>query len=165
MLATPLLKALRELNPNQPASEFRLIQTIVERAVSPRRFFMLLVTGFAALGLTLAALGIYGVISYSVSERTQENGIRMALGATDSRVRFDVVRRALSLVAIGVAMGLIAALAAARAMNAMVFGTKATDLATFVSMVAVLGAVALLASYIPARRASRIEPMVALRTE
>ncbi|HKD90314.1 MAG TPA: FtsX-like permease family protein, partial [Terriglobales bacterium] len=165
ILATPLLKGLRELNPNQPASEFRLIQTIVERAVSPRRFFMLLVTGFAALGLTLAALGIYGVISYSVSERTQEIGIRMALGATDSRVRFEVVRRALSLVAIGVAIGLIASLAAARAMTSMLFGTKATDLATFVSMVAVLGAVALLASYIPARRASRIEPMVALRTE
>src|SRR5215472_12433389 len=165
VLSTPLLKALRKMNPNQPASKFRLIQTIVERAVSPRRFFMVLVTCFAALGLTLAALGIYGVISYSVSERTQEIGIRMALGATDSRVRLEVIRRALSLVAIGVAIGLIASLAAARAMTSMLFGTKATDLATFVSMVAVLGAVALLASYIPARRASRIEPMVALRTE
>jgi predicted permease len=164
-LATPVLKALRELNPNQPASEFQSIETIVERAVSPRRFFMLLVTSFAALGLTLAALGVYGVISYSVSERTQEIGIRMALGATDSRICFEVIRRALSLVALGIGVGFIASLAAARAMASLLFGTQPNDMAAFAGMVAVLGAVALLAGYIPARRASRIEPMVALRSD
>jgi len=164
-LATPVLKALRELNPNQPASEFQLIQAIVERAVSPRRFFMLLVTSFAVLGLTLASLGVYGVISYSVSERTREIGIRIALGATNSRVLFEVIRRALSLVALGIGIGFIASLAAARAMASMLFATQPNDIATFLAMVAVLGIVALVAGYIPARRASRIQPMVALRMD
>lgn len=163
-LASPLLKALRELNPNQPAAEFQPIQTIVERAVSPRRFFMLLVAFFAALGLTLAALGVYGVISYSVSERRQEIGIRMALGATTSRVRFEVICRALSPVATGIGIGLLVSAVVARAMASMLFGTKPNDIVTFAATLSVLGAVALVAAYVPAQRASRVEPTVALRS-
>src|SRR5207302_10860029 len=107
-LATTVISALRELNPNQPAAEFQPIQQIVDRAVSPRRFFMLLVLFFAGLGLTLAALGVYGVISYSVTRRTQEIGIRMALGATHTRVQLDVLRHALWPALLGIGIGTMA---------------------------------------------------------
>jgi len=163
-LATAVLGALRELNPNQPASEFQPIQRIVERAISPRRFFMLMVLCFAALGLTLAALGIYGVISYSVSRRTLEIGIRMALGATHTRVQLDVIRRTLWLALAGIGAGIVASIAVARAIASLLFGTQPTDPATFLGMVLLLGAIALVAGYLPARRASRVQPMTALRS-
>ena len=163
-MATALLSALRELNPNQPAAEFEPIQHIVDRAVSPRRFFMLLVLSFAALGLTLAALGIYGVISYSVNRRTLEIGIRMALGATHTRVQLDVIRRTLWLALIGMGLGTIASIAVARGIASLLFGTQPTDPLTLAGMVLLLGAIALLAGYLPARRASRIQPMSALRS-
>ncbi|MGZ4732997.1 MAG: FtsX-like permease family protein, partial [Terriglobales bacterium] len=162
-LAASVLRALRELNPNQPAAEFRPIQTIVDRAVSPRRFFILLVAAFAGLGLLLAALGIYGVISYSVTQRTQEIGIRMALGATMARVQLGVMGKTLVLTLIGIATGGIASLVVARAINTLLFGTTPTDPVTFAAVMIMLGAVALFAGYLPARRASRIDPMVALR--
>jgi predicted permease len=162
-LAASVLRALRELNPNQPAAEFRPIQTIVDRAVSPRRFFILLVAGFAGLGLLLAALGIYGVISYAVTQRTQEIGIRMALGATVSQVQRGVIGRTLLLTLIGIAAGSIASLVVARAISALLFGTTPTDPATFAAVMVTLAGVALLAGYLPARKASRINPMVALR--
>jgi predicted permease len=163
-MATAVLSALRELNPNQPASEFQPIQHIVDRAVSPRRFFMLLVLSFAGLGLTLAALGIYGVISYSVNRRTLEIGIRMALGATHTRVQLDVIRRTLWLALIGIGLGTIASIAVARGIASLLFGTQPTDPLTFTGMVLLLSAIALLAGYLPARRASRIQPMSALRS-
>ena len=163
-MATAVLSALRELNPNQPAAEFEPIQHIVDRAVSPRRFFMLLVLSFAALGLTLAALGVYGVISYSVNRRTLEIGIRMALGATHTRVQLDVIRRTLWLAVIGIGMGTIASIAVARGIASLLFGTQPTDPLTFAGMVLLLSAIALLAGYLPARRASRIQPMSALRS-
>ena len=163
-MATAVLSALRELNPNQPAAEFEPIQHIVDRAVSPRRFFMLLVLSFAALGLTLAALGIYGVISYSVNRRTLEIGIRMALGATHTRVQLDVIRRTLWLAFIGIGLGTIASIAIARGIASLLFGTQPTDPLTFAGMVLLLTAIALLAGYLPARRASRIQPMSALRS-
>jgi predicted permease len=162
-LAASVLRALRELNPNQPAAEFRPIRTIVDRAVSPRRFFILLVAGFAALGLMLAALGIYGVISYSVMQRTQEIGIRMALGATTSQVQFGVLRKTLLLTLVGIATGSIASLVVARAIAALLFGTTPADPVTFAVVMVTLIMVALFAGYLPARKASRIDPMVALR--
>ena len=113
-LAASVLHALRELNPKQPAAEFRPIRTIVDRADSPRRFFMLLVAAFAGLGLLLAALGIYGVISYSVTRKTQEIGVRMALGASAGRVRRDVILNTLRLAVAGLVMGTIASLVSAR---------------------------------------------------
>jgi predicted permease len=162
-LASSVMKVLRSLNPSQPASEFRPLQRIVDQAVSPRRFFVLLVSGFAALGLLLASLGIFGVISYSVTRQTQEIGIRMALGASSSQVRFGVIARALRLALAGTALGVPAAFAAARWIASMLFGTEPSDPATFVSIVFLLGVIALAAGYIPARRASRIEPVIALR--
>ena len=125
---------------------------------------MILVLSFAALGLTLAALGIYGVISYSVNRRTLEIGIRMALGATHTRVQLDVIRRTLWLALIGIGVGTIASIAVAKGIASLLFGTQPTDPLTFAGMVLLLGAIALLAGYLPARRASRIQPMSALRS-
>jgi len=157
------MAVLRQMNPNQPANEFKPIQMLVDHAGSPRRFFVMLVASFAGLGLLLAALGIYGVISYSVTQRTQEIGIRMALGASRSNVVGSVLSRTLRLALIGIAAGAIASLLVSRAIAALLFNTAPTDPVTFAAMVLLIGAVALLAGYIPARRASRINPMVALR--
>jgi predicted permease len=164
-LASSVMTKLRELNPNQPAAEFRSIQTIVDHAVSPRRFFVLLVVSFAAFGVLLAALGIYGVISYSVTQRTQEIGIRMALGASTGRVQLGVLGKTIRLVFIGIAAGIGASLLVARAIVALLYGTAPTDPVTFGAVILLLGGVALLAGYLPARRASRIDPMVALRNQ
>jgi ABC-type antimicrobial peptide transport system permease subunit len=162
-LAGSVMRTLRELNPNQPAVEFRSIQQIVDHAVSPRRFFVLLVGAFAGLGLILASLGIYGVISYSVTRRTQEIGIRMALGATQGRVQMGVISKTLQLAMIGIGVGVVASAVLANLISSMLFGTEPTDPLTFVAMMVLLAAVAVLAGYVPARRASRINPMVALR--
>jgi len=163
VLANSVIGTLRDINPKQPAADFRPIQTLVDHATSPRRFFMLLVAAFATLGLLLAALGIYGVISYSVTQRTQEIGIRMALGATRRNVVGSVLSRTLRLAVIGIFAGAIASLLVSRAIAALLFNTAPNDPMTFAAMVLLIGAVALLAGYIPARRASRINPMVALR--
>jgi len=165
VLASSVMRTLRALNPGQPATEFRPIQQIVDHAISPRRFFVLLVSAFAALGLALASLGIYGVISYSVTRQTQEIGIRMALGATQGRVLLGVLTRTLRLTLMGIALGIVASFVVARLIASLLFGTTPTDPATFAGMAALLCAVALIAGYLPARRASRIDPMVALRAE
>jgi predicted permease len=163
VLASSVMSTLRSLNPGQPANEFRPIQHLVDRAVSPRRFFVLLITIFAGLGLLLAALGIYGVISYSVTRQTQEIGIRMALGASAARVQFGVIAKSLQLAAVGVVLGAIVSAVVARSISSLLFGTEPTDPAAFAGMLVVLSAVALFAGYVPARRASRIDPMIALR--
>ena len=135
----------------------------MDHAVSPQRFFVLLVDIFAALGLLLASLGIYGVISYSVTQRTQEIGIRMALGASRSRVQLAVIRKTLRLALLGMLVGIVTSFAIAQVIASLLFGITPTDPITFAGTVLILSAVALLAGYIPARRASRIDPMVALR--
>jgi predicted permease len=162
-LATSVITTLRELNPKQAAAEFRPIQTLVDHANSPRRFFMILVASFAGLGLLLAALGIYGVISYSVTQRTQEIGVRMALGATMAQVQRSVIAKTLRLAIIGISAGAILSLFVSRAIAALLFNTAPTDPVTFAATVFLIGSVALFAGYVPARRASRINPMVALR--
>jgi predicted permease len=162
-LASAVTAVLREINPNQPANEFKPIQMLVGRASSPRRFFVMLVGAFAGLGLLLAALGIYGVISYSVTQRTQEIGVRMALGATTSQVQLSIIFRTLRLALIGVILGAIASFFLSRGIAALLFNTAPTDPLTFAAMVVILGSVALLAGYLPARRASRINPIQALR--
>ncbi|PYV87464.1 MAG: permease [Acidobacteria bacterium] len=164
VLASSVMRTLRELNPGQPATEFRPLRQIVDYAISPRRFFVLLVSGFAALGLVLAALGIYGVISYLVVRRTQEIGIRIALGATRKKIQLDIIQGTLRLALLGIAVGTVASLAVARWIASLLFGTEATDPATFAGMVLLLACIALVAGYIPARRASRIDPMMALRS-
>ena len=162
-LASSVMHDLREINPAQSAVPLRPIQEFVDHAVSPRRFFVLLVGSFAGLGLLLAALGIYGVISYSVTRQTLEIGSRMALGATALRVQFGVIFRTMWLALIGIAVGAVLSLVVASLISAMLFNTAPTDPATFIAMVALLTVVAVLAGYIPARRASRVNPMVALR--
>lgn len=164
-LAPSVLRALRELNPKQPAAEFRPIRTIVDRANSPRRFFMLLVGAFAGLGLLLAALGIYGVVSYAVTQRTQEIGVRMALGASCGRVQREVLGNTLRLAVSGLVIGAIASLGSARLIASMLFGTSPWDAASYTGTILTLMAVALLSGYLPARRASRIDPMRALRNQ
>ncbi len=163
-LASSVLHALRELNPNQPAAEFRPIRSIVDHASSPRRFFMMLVTAFALLGLILATLGIYGVISYSVTCQTQAIGIRMALGASTARVQRAVLFDTLRLAVAGVALGGAASLATARFIAAMLFKTSPFDATTYVGMAVALLALALVSGYLPARRASRVDPIQALRS-
>ena len=163
-LASSVMKVLRELNPAQPATEFRPIQNLVDHSVSPRKFFMLLVSIFAGLGLFLASLGIYGVISYSVTRQTQEIGIRMALGATRSKVQLSVIGKTLRLALIGILIGGVASFVLSKGIASLLYGTEPTDPATFAAMVVLLGTVALVAGYLPARRASRIDPMIALRT-
>ncbi len=162
-LASSVLVALRSLNPGQPATEFKPLQGLVDHAVSPRRFFVLLVTIFAGLGVLLAALGIYGVISYSVTQKTQEIGVRMALGATNGRVMRDVLVGTLRLTLAGIALGTAASLAVSRLIGSLLFSTSPWDARTFLAMVFTLATVALVSGYFPARRASRVSPMTALR--
>jgi predicted permease len=163
-LGPSVLTALRDLNPSQPAAEFRPVQSIVDHANSPRRFFLLLVAVFAVLGLLLAALGIYGVVSYSVTRQTQEIGIRMALGASAGRVQAQILTASLRLVIAGIAIGCCASIAGARLISALLYGTSPWNAATYTAVSAMLLVVAAVAGYVPAWRASRISPMVALRT-
>jgi predicted permease len=158
-----VLAVLRSLNPGQPRTGFRPLQRIVDHAVSPRRFLTSLVTCFAIFGLLLASLGIYGVISYSVTRQSHEIGIRMALGASAARVQLGVVSATLRLALIGIAIGGIASFAVARAISSLLFATPPADPLTFSAMSLLLAALALLAGYLPARRAGRTDPMAVLR--
>jgi predicted permease len=156
---------LKPLAPDIAGNEFRALQQLVDKSVSPRRFVMMMLSGFALFALILASLGIYALISYSVSQRTQEIGIRMALGASAGEVQRGIVLQTLRMAAIGMVLGLIGSWVLTRSLSGLLFGISATDPATFAGMLIVLGIVATLAGYFPARRASRIDPLVALRTE
>ena len=164
-LAAAVRAAVQPIAPNIAANEFRAVQQLVDRSVSSRRLIVLLLGGFAAFALVLASLGIYGLISYSVGQRTQEIGIRMALGASAANVQRRIVLQTLQLAAAGMAIGVAASWALARSLRGLLFGVTATDPVTFAGMLLVLVAVATLAGYLPARRASRIDPLVALRAE
>jgi len=162
-LQPTVLATLRAINPGQPAADLKPLQLLVDHASSPRRFLLYLVVAFAGLALVLAALGIYGVISYSVTQRTQEIGIRMALGATQRKVQLGIVGQTLRVASIGIVVGAITSVAVSSLISSLLFGTAPTDLETFGVIFMLLVIVALAAGYIPARRASRIDPMVALR--
>lgn len=162
-LAAGVRAALKPIEPNLPGNEFRTLGQLVDKAVSPRRFVVLLLGGFAFFALVLASLGIYGVISYSVSQRTQEIGIRMALGASAGNLQARIIMQTLGLAAAGMLLGLGASLALARALGGFLYGVTSTDPVTFLGMLIVITAVAAAAGYLPARRASRIDPMAALR--
>jgi predicted permease len=164
-LIPTLRRTLSELDSRLMATDVRQIEDLVDRSVSPRRFMVSLLGGFSLLALILASLGIYGVVSYGVSQRIPEIGVRMALGATASDVRRQIMRDTLILAAIGIVIGAGVSLALARVINTLLYATSATDPLTFGVMVALLATVALVAGYLPARRASRIDPMRALRAE
>jgi predicted permease len=147
------------------SNDFRTLQQLVDKSVSPRRFTVLLLGGFAAFALVLASLGIYALISYSVNQRTQEIGIRMALGASARDVQSRIVGQTLRLAAIGMAIGATCSWLLVRGAASLLFGVTPRDPQTFLAMALVLTTVALVAGYLPARRASRIDPMMALRAE
>jgi putative ABC transport system permease protein len=138
---------------------------LLDESIAQQQLAMALLGGFALLALMLAAMGIYGVMSYAVTQRTHEIGVRMAMGAQPSDVLRLVVGQGLTLALIGVAVGISAALAMTRLMASMLFGVSSTDPLTFISISLLLIAVAALACYVPARRAARVDPMVALRYE
>jgi predicted permease len=164
-LAKSVMSVLREANPKQTAAEFKPIQMLVDHANSPRRFFLMLVGSFATLGLVLAALGIYGVISYSVTRQTQEIGIRMALGASASHVQKQVLVSTLRLAVIGVFVGAAISITTSRLLESLLFATSPWDGLTYCAMAVALISIAALAGYVPALRASRISPLIALRSE
>jgi predicted permease len=163
-LAAGIRTALRPLDPNLPVREFVTFQDLVDRAVSPRRFLVLLLAGFAAFALILASLGIYAVISFSVSQRVQEIGIRMALGASATDVQRRIVLRTLGLAALGLALGMAGSRVLSSTLGSLLFEITTGDPATFIEVGMLLIAVAAIAGYIPAWKASRIDPMVALRS-
>jgi putative ABC transport system permease protein len=153
------------IDPSLPVSKVRTLDQIVAKSISQPRFYMTLLAIFAAVALALAGIGIFGVLSYAVAQRTREIGIRMALGAQERTVVGLVVRQAMTLVIAGVVCGTIAALLLSQTLATMLFGVTPTDPATFSGVAVVLVAVALLACYMPARRATRVDPIVALRAE
>jgi predicted permease len=156
---------IRALDKDLPVADVRDLETIAVAAVAGQRFTLLLVGLFALTALTLATIGIYGVMSYLVAQRTHEIGIRLALGAQARDVLKIVVKQGMSLAVIGAGMGLIAAAALTRLMASLLFGVNPTDPLTFIAISALLVAVALLACYLPARRATKVDPLVALRYE
>ncbi len=164
-LAAGIRTALRPIDPNLPVTEFQTLQGLVDKVVSPRRFLVMLLSGFAGFALLLASLGIYALISYSVNQRTKEIGIRMAMGASSWLVQRDVLTKTLRLALAGVALGTLGSFALSKWIESLLFGTTSTDPAVFSGVILLLCSVALVAGYVPARRASRIDPMRALRTE
>ena len=163
-LAADIRTVLRPIDPNLPVSEFQALQDLVDKAVSPRRFLVILLTGFAGFALLLASLGIYAVVSCSVNQRAQEIGIRMALGASAGDVQKRVLLQTVGLAVSGLASGMLVSRMLASALGGLLFGVTSGDPETFLAAGALLVAVAALAGYIPAWRASRIDPMAALRT-
>ena len=164
-----LISSIRDqvwaVDKEQPVTDVKTIDQYVADSVSPRRFNAMLLAIFASLALILASVGIYGVMAYSVTQRTHEIGIRVALGAQSSQVIKLVIGRGMSLVLVGVMIGLAGALWLTRVMTSLLYGVSATDPTTFAVVAALLVAVALMASYIPARRATKIDPMISLRCE
>lgn len=164
-IAGPVRREIASMDRTLPVSEIRTLDEVLDKARSRPRFLTLLLTMFSGLSLALAALGIYGVISYAAAQRTGEIGIRMALGAQKSDVLRLVGGTGMRLALAGTIVGAIGAVALTRTMSGLLFGVSSFDVATFSAMAAVLIAVALLACYVPARRASRVDPLIALRYE
>ena len=167
--ATSVIAALKaaaiELDPSQPLTELRTVQDIRDESLGADRLRTWLVAAFSAIALLLAGIGIFGVIAYSVAQRTHEIGLRAALGASRGRVMSLVIKHALVLTVSGLALGIAGAVAGTRFMASLLFGVQPNDLVSMAAAVLALGAVAVLAAWIPARRAAAVDPLVALRTE
>ena len=165
----PLTRAIREqvfaVDQNQPVYDVKTMDERVAVTLETRRFAVVLFGIFGVLALMLAAIGLYGVLTFAVSQRTREIGIHMALGAQTRDVLRMVIRQGMSLVLLGVVLGIAGALALTRAMQSLLFGVTPTDAMTFIMVSGLLLIVALLACYLPARRATKIDPLVALRYE
>jgi putative ABC transport system permease protein len=164
-LVSAVRNAVREIDPAQPLFNVKTMEAVVADSVSDRRLNMLLLGIFAAVALTLAMIGIYSVMSYTVSQHTREIGIRMALGAQPMDVLKLVVGQGMGLTLVGVGIGVAGAFGLTRLMATLLYGVTATDPLTFALVSALLMVVALLACCVPARRATKVDPMVALRTE
>ena len=165
LLTNDIRQVVRELDPEQPIGRIATLQRVVDDSLGSQRFSLALFSTFAAVALLLAVIGLYGLVAYSVSQQTQEIGIRMALGARPGDVLTQVIRQALTLAAAGIALGVGVALGATQLMRSLLFQTEVTDRATFVGIPLVLLVVIAIASWIPARRAARIDPLTALRSE
>jgi len=164
-LTGEIRRELRVVDPDLPMYGVRTMAERVDESLARRRFSMLLLTLFAALALGLASIGTYGVLAYLVNQGTREIGIRLALGATPRRILILIVRHGMSVALAGVALGIAGAFVLTRFMRSLLFGVTASDPLTFAGIAALLTLVALLASYLPARRAARIDPMVSLREQ
>jgi predicted permease len=164
-IASIVRDQLRLADPDLPVDRIQPLHEILDEAVAQPRFRTWVISAFAVMGAVLAAVGVYGLISYSVSQRTREIGIRIALGASAAHVMRSVVREGLLLGAIGVAIGTAGAMAATRVLSSFLFGVEATDPVTFAAVAILLLAIAALASYVPSRRALRVDPLTALRAE
>ena len=156
---------VRGLDADQPLAQVATGKELLARRLSEPRFNTLLLGSFAALGLLLAAIGIYGVVSFLVTQRTHEFGIRMALGAQAANVLKLVLGQAILLSLIGVGLGLLASLALTRLMRDLIYGVQPTDPLTLIAVALLLAVITIIASYIPARRATKVDPLVALRYE
>jgi putative ABC transport system permease protein len=163
--SSAIRKAIREVDPELPVPAFRTMDEIVAESVAQRRFQMTLVLLFAVMALLLASLGIYGVVSYSVAQRTNEMGIRVALGASRAGIRSLVLRQSLPPVMLGLGAGVVASLALSRVLSSLLFGIGPGDPVTILGVITLLSAVAIVAAYIPARRATQVDPITALRYE
>jgi putative ABC transport system permease protein len=164
-LALAVEREIHQLDPDQPVTEVKTLDDVVGGSLAEARFHTLLLAGFAEVAFLLCAVGIYGVICYDTSRRTREIGIRMALGAQPGDVARLIVLQGARLAGLGISLGLVAAFALTRFMASMLYGVKPSDFPTFAAMAAMLGAAALLASYLPSRRAMALDPMAALRYE
>jgi putative ABC transport system permease protein len=164
-LAAPAREVIRSLDAEQPVADVRTMEGWLARSLSRSRFSALLLAVFAGVAALLAGIGIYGVMSYSVAKRTHEVGIRLALGARGRDVLKLVVGQGMKLASIGLALGLAVAVAMTRLMEKLLFGVSPTDPLTFIVVALMITIVALLACWLPARRAARVDPMIALRSE
>jgi putative ABC transport system permease protein len=164
-LAGPLRERVRAIDRDQPVGNVKTMEGWLSESVASRRFSAMVLGVFAAAAAALAALGLYGVVSYSVAQRTHEIGLRVALGARPRDVLRLVIGQGMLLTLVGTAVGVAAALALTRLMSSLLFGVAATDATVFVTVPLLLAGVALLACYFPARRATKVDPMVALRYE
>ncbi len=164
-VAPAIRGVIRELSRDQLIWQTRTMSSLVSASVAPRRFNMILLGVFAFVALTLAAIGIFGVMNYTVAQRTHEIGIRLALGAQGADVLKMVVGHGMMLAALGIGIGLVGAFVVTRVMSSLLYGVSATDPLVFAGVALLFTAIAFLASYIPARRATKVDPTVALRHE